>query len=323
MADIKPALIQAPDRDEADGVAQREIARLKNLWEDALLLRFYLSRRTNVTKLLSQEKRNHSDEACTKTIELLERMENNETIPVSELSQAVQRQMHVLDILIDVARSVGDRDAAGETVFLVTPESLRASLSLEEKCLALGVELPRDAKKTDSFAKKFIMRVVALTVFMFLAALAFHLLALESFMAMHFDKDFLIPASAFLWSFVGALIWILVRFRKFGAAYAFDPAYAEIFSARVVSGSIITSISMYFVFGGKNPWAQEWVSNLPLWAFIMGYAGKLQIDFLRILVKQIESSIMHFFSEKSGSGKRTGDSGEPNAQRKPKPDQDA
>ncbi len=312
MGGLKPEVKKKADDVNSEDIAHREIARLKNLWEDALLLRFYLTRRTNVTKLLSQEKRNDSDEACTKTIELLERVEKHETIPISELSQAVHRQMHVLDILIEVARSVGDRDAAGETVFLVTPESLRASLSIEEKCLALGVDLPRGAKKTDSFAKKFIMRVVSLTVFMFMAALVFHLLALESFVAMRFDKDFLIPASAFLWSFVGALIWILVRFRKFGAAYAFDPAYAEIFSARVVSGSIITSITMYFIFGGENPLAQEWVSNLPLWAFIMGYAGKLQIDFLRILVKQVESSIIHFFSEKPETGKKADDSGKQN-----------
>jgi len=104
-------------------------------------------------------------------------------------------------------------------------------------------------------------------------------------------KDILIPISAFLWAIVGAMVWILIRFRRFGSAYAFNPAHARVYSARVVSGAVTTSILLYFVFGGKEPWAKNWTIDLPLWAFVLGYAGRLQVELLRRMVERIEQAL--------------------------------
>ncbi|MGD8385674.1 MAG: hypothetical protein PVG49_00940 [Desulfobacteraceae bacterium] len=104
-------------------------------------------------------------------------------------------------------------------------------------------------------------------------------------------KDILIPISAFFWAIVGAMVWILIRFRRFGSAYAFNPAQARVYWARVVSGAVTTSILLYFVFGGKEPWAENWTIDLPLWAFVLGYAGRLQVELLRRMVERIEQAL--------------------------------
>jgi hypothetical protein len=90
---------------------------------------------------------------------------------------------------------------------------------------------------------------------------------------------------------VGSRVWILIRFRRFGASYSFDPAQAEVLEARVLSGSVTTAVLLYFVFGGKEPWAKNWTEDLPLWAFTLGYAGKLQVELLRRMVDYVQNAI--------------------------------
>ena len=106
------------------------------------------------------------------------------------------------------------------------------------------------------------------------------------------ESSLRIVISAFLWAVTGSHVWILIRFRRFGAAFAFDPAQAQVFQARVYSGAITSAVILYFVFGGgKEAWAQNWQVDLPLWAFVLGYAGRLQVELLTALVERVEDAI--------------------------------
>ncbi len=103
--------------------------------------------------------------------------------------------------------------------------------------------------------------------------------------------NFMMPFSGFFWALVGSYVFILMRFRRFGAVCAFDPAQARNFKARILSGSITTAVLLYFIFGGEKPWAENWEVNLPLWGFIVGYAGKLQVDILSRMVERVQAAI--------------------------------
>ena len=91
---------------------------------------------------------------------------------------------------------------------------------------------------------------------------------------------------------VGSFVWILIRFRRFGATFAFDPSQAKVYWARVFSGSVVTAVLLYFVFGGgEEAWAGNWEVNLPLWAFVLGYAGRLQVELLRTMVERVQRGL--------------------------------
>jgi hypothetical protein len=117
--------------------------------------------------------------------------------------------------------------------------------------------------------------------------------------------NFSIVISAFLWAMTGSYIWILIRFRKFDAAYTFDPAQAKVFEARVYSGAITTAVLLYFVFGGveEQAWAKNWKVDLPLWAFVLGYAGRLQVALLTAMVERVEDGINTVFPARQQKSK--------------------
>jgi hypothetical protein len=218
--------------------------------------------------------------------------------------------MHSVEVLVKAARLSAERDATDEVPPPITPESLRASLPAKDVADALG-ENQKEVKSrlAADRASKFILRKVFWAIICFLAALAYHFMITSHLSTPKIDTSswlgfvsfLLIPSadmslgimiSAFLWAMTGSHIWILIRFRTFGANYAFDPAQARVFQARVYSGAITSAILLYFVFGGgTNAWAQNWELNLPLWAFVLGYAGRLQVEFLRAMVERVEDAI--------------------------------
>ena len=79
---------------------------------------------------------------------------------------------------------------------------------------------------------------------------------------------------------------------------------ARIFKARILSGSITTAVLLYFIFGGEKPWAENWAVNLPLWGFIIGYAGKLQVEILSRMVERVQNAIQGMVGRKTQDRQR-------------------
>jgi hypothetical protein len=317
------------DQDDANqgkkNLLKREIERIKRLREDVLLLRFHLARRTDITELISDTDRLISEEALKSSLEILEWQEtgkrpvfikdgdeDEETPTTDYVAAAAASLMYSVDVLVNAARMAQEKDATGEPPFPVTPESLRSSLPKADVDAALGIEVGKNKKReTASEAKTYIHSMTWRTfvVFAFTLTIQIVVIYFSSFEknlnpgvilpyggGINLSKDVVIPVTAFFWATLGSLVWILIRFRRFGAAYAFDPAHAEIFEARVYSGAITTAVLLYFVFGGKEPWAKNWRTDLPLWAFVLGYAGRLQVELLRIMVERVEKAFTTFFS---------------------------
>jgi len=309
---------------KGNGILKKEIDRIRRLREDVLLLRFHLARRTDISELISDTDRLISEEALKSSLEMIEwqetgkrpvfieeKDEEEETPTTDYVSAAAASLMYSVDVLVNAARMAQEEDATGEPPFPITPESLRASLPKADVNAALGEEVPKDKKReTASEAKPYIRWMIWRTLSVFVIALSVQILVvylspattdadpgiilpliLPLIGGIQISKDIVIPVTAFLWAMVGSLIWILIRFRKFGAAYAFDPAHAEFFRARVFSGAITSAVLLYFVFGGEKAWAENWRVNLPLWAFVLGYAGRLQVELLRIMVERVEKGI--------------------------------
>ena len=271
----------------------KEIARLKNLREDVLLLRFHLARRVDIAKEIDQTDRLISETALKSSLEILERVEKNEIPPIGHVAATASSLMYAVDALVHGARMAAERDGTGEPPPPITPESLRASLPEQDIAAALGEKPPEKKRKAFTVAGKFLKIKTGQTVIFFLLALLFHLAVTSSldFKSSRF-LDIVIPVSGFLWAMVGSFVWILVRFRRFGANFAFDPSQAEVYEARVFSGSILSAVLIYFVFGGgEAAWAENWQVNLPLWAFVLGYAGRLQVELLRIMVERVQRSL--------------------------------
>lgn len=271
----------------------KEIARLKSLREDVLLLRFHLARRVDIAKEIDQTDRLISETALKSSLEILERVERNEIPPTGHVAAAAASLMYAVDALVHGARMAAEKDGTGEPPPPITPESLRASLPEQDIAVALGKKPPEKKRKAFTIAGKFLKIKTGQTVIFFLLALLFHL-AVTSFWDFKSSRtlDVVIPVSGFLWAMVGSFVWILVRFRRFGANFAFDPSQAEVYEARVFSGSILSAVLIYFVFGGgEEAWAENWQVNLPLWAFVLGYAGRLQVELLRTMVERVQRSL--------------------------------
>jgi hypothetical protein len=272
----------------------KEIARLKSLREDVLLLRFHLARRADISEEIDQTDRLISETALKSSLEILERVEKNEIPPTGHVAAAASSLMYAVDALVHGARMAAEKDGTGEPPPPITPESLRASLPEQDIAAALGEKPSKKKRRASTVAGKFLKIKTAYTAVLFLLALSFHL-AVTSSKVFNSTQDFnivLIPLSGFLWAMVGSLVWILVRFRRFGATFAFDPSQADVYWARVFSGSIVSAVLLYFVFGGgKDAWAGNWQVNLPLWAFVLGYAGRLQVELLRTMVERVQRSL--------------------------------
>lgn len=286
------------------GVIKKEIARLKRLREDVLLLRFYLARRADITQPKYDTDRLISENALKSSLEILEKIEKKKIPPIGHISSTVSTLMYAVDILIGAARMDAEQDAADEPHNPVTPESLRASLPFADIAAALGEKIyGKEKRQTANKAGKYIFSKIVMIIIFFGIALAFHLFITFSFkdtsignslvllIKTSLGKNITILISAFLWAIVGSYVFILIRFRQFNAAYAFDPALAKVFKARVYSGAVTSAVLLYFVFGGNEPWAENWEVNLPLWAFVFGYAGKLQVELLKIMVMRVESAL--------------------------------
>jgi len=277
---------------------KKEIARLKSLREDVLLLRFHLARRVDIAKEIDQTDRLISETALKSSLEILERVEKNEIPPTGHVAAAAASLMYAVDALVHGARMAAVEDGTGEAPPPITPESLRASLPEQDIAAALGEEPPEGKRRAFTVAGEFLKRQTKYTVFFFLLALFIHFALTSTSFSKYIPiyKPFLdvigvisVPLSGFFWAMVGSLVWILVRFRRFGANFAFDPSQAKVYWARVFSGSIVSAVLLYFVFGGgTEAWAENWQVNLPLWAFVLGYAGRLQVELLRIMVEYVQ-----------------------------------
>ena len=309
---------------------KKEIQRLKKLREDVLLLRFYLGRRTDVIDLINDRDRLISETALKSSLEILEwndkgarpvigKEEDKKSPYTDHVVSAASALMYSVDILVKAARIAAERDATDELPLPITPESLRASLPEEDIAHALG-EDPQDIKKRMDVksAKDYIHSKIYWTLIFFLLASGVHLLLTIPFSYTNIIPKqpltnslvgFMFPyagviLSAFLWAATGSYVWILIRFRRFGAAFAFDPAQASVFEARIYSGSVTTTVLIFLIFGldiGKSS-ASEF--SLPLWAFVLGYAGRLQVELLRVLVERVEDGIKTVFprrQEKKGT----------------------
>jgi hypothetical protein len=271
----------------------KEIARLQNLREDVLLLRFHLARRADITQEIDQTDRLISETALKSSLEILERVERNEIPPMGHVAAAASSLMYAVDALVHGARMAAEKDGTGEPPAPITPESLRASLPEPDIAAALGQE-PRTKARKSTSAGKFLIRKTWETIFWFVIAVLVHFSATSSSISQlsSIPPVVKIPTAAFAWAYVGSLVWILVRFRRFGASFSFDPAQASSYRARVFSGAILSAVLLFFVFGGgKEAWAENWEVNLPLWAFVLGYAGRLQVELLRIMVERVQRSL--------------------------------
>lgn len=268
----------------------KEIVRLQNLRDDVLLLRFHLARRADITDVIDETDRLISETALKSSLEILERVEKNEIPPMGHVAAASSSLMYAVDALVHGARMAAEKDGTGEAPPPITPESLRASLPEPDIAAALGKESSSEERKS-TIAGKFLIRKTVYTAIFFLLALFVHLGLPSPLVSKYISipEVAMIPLSGFFWAMVGSLVWILVRFRRFGATFAFDPSQAEVYWARVVSGATVSAVLLYFVFGGaEEAWAGNWGVNLPLWAFVLGYAGRLQVELLRTMVEYVQ-----------------------------------
>jgi hypothetical protein len=304
----KSTNINPPDNEMPTDIITREIACIKRLREDVLLLRFHLTRRSDLAKIIDPGDRLSSEAVLKSSLEILSTVEHGKMPPVGHIAAASAALLDAVDRLVTAARMAQEQDGTGETPLPVTPESLRASLPPSDIDHVLGTSSSQGkSRETAPEARRFITRKCVWTIFWFIIAVCVHtaivalskkcppILAVAGSAEVQTKKvmieNFLIPFSGFFWALVGSYVFILMRFRRFGAAYAFDPAQARIFKARILSGSITTAVLLYFIFGGEKPWAENWEVNLPLWGFIIGYAGKLQVDILSRMVERVENAI--------------------------------
>jgi hypothetical protein len=294
------------DTSKRSDTLMREVAAVRRLREDVLLLRFHLARRTDMAKMIDPADRLVSEAALASSLEVLENADRGVLLPAGHIAAASTSLLDAVDKLVTASRLAQEQDGTGEEPFPVTPESLRACLPEDDIAKALGTPPSVDSRKrkTANEAKSFLNKSCLWTVVYFFIALVVHgltIVALQlpglTWLGLPLSGksstlgNVLIPLSAFVWALVGSRVWILIRFRRFGASYSFDPAQAEVLQARVLSGSVTTAVLLYLVFGGKDPWAKDWAENLPLWAFTLGYAGKLQVELLRRMVDYVQSAI--------------------------------
>jgi hypothetical protein len=294
------------DTTKRSDTLMREVAAVRRQREDVLLLRFHLARRTDMAKIIDPADRLVSEAALASSLEVLENADRGVLLPAGHIAAASASLLDAVDKLVTASRLAQEQDGTGEEPFPVTPESLRACLPEDDIAKALGTPVPSDGKKrkTANEAKTFLIKSCAWTVFYFVIALAVHGLTVIATQLPNLTllglplsgdsttlKNIAIPFSAFVWALVGSMVWILIRFRRFGASYSFDPAQAEVLQARVLSGSVTTAVLLYMVFGGRDPWAKDWAENLPLWGFVLGYAGKLQVELIRKMVDYVQSAI--------------------------------
>ncbi|MFC1516673.1 hypothetical protein ACFL7E_07955 [Thermodesulfobacteriota bacterium] len=282
---------------EREWPLEREIERVRSLREDILLLRFYLDRRTDISKVIDETDRLISETALKSSLEILEAAQKKQPPPAGHVASTASALMHAVGILINAARLVAKADPGTEESFPVTPQTLRASLPEGDIEVALGIKPSGKDRKTASWAATYLRRKAFETFFFFSVAVSVHFSftvgpAVEIGLL---PKSVMVSVSGFLWALVGSLVWILLRFRTFGAAYAFDPAHAKVFDARVFSGSVLSAVLLLLVFGGTGDLAESWTTNLPLWGFVIGYAGRLQVEILRVLVTRVEASIKTIF----------------------------
>ena len=299
---------------------KKEIERLRKLREDVLLLRFYLGRRTDAIDLIDDRDRLISEAALKSSLEILEwhdkgarpvigKEEDKKSPYTDYAASAASALMYSVDILVKAARIAAERDATDELPLPITPESLRASLPHEDIAHALGEDV-RDIKKrlAAKSAKDYIRSRIYWTLIFFMLASGVHLFLTIPFSYTKPPEplttiklvDFMVPyagviLSAFLWAATGCYVWILVRFRRFGAAFAFDPAQASIFEARVYSGAVTTTVLIFLIFGLDIGGSNTSEFSLPLWAFVLGYAGRLQVELLRALVERVEDGVRTVF----------------------------
>lgn len=318
------------ERKELEGARQgtgapliRETRRIERLREDVLLLRFFLDRRIDLKTVIGEEKCQETDAALKDSFLLLEGAYTRNPPSPNEMSEIAARLMQSLVILVEATRHAAEPDDTGETPPCVSPESLRASLPSGIIADALGKTFEEDDKRDRSEANIFIRRKTMGAVVIFTLAFLIHAVLAypdglqRPFRTPHFDwtlavqvlsfcdslpENLRIIITAFFWSLSGACVWILIRFRKFGSTYSFNPSHAREFKARIYSGTIVSSIILYFVFGSitDTPQDSHWKVNLPLWAFVLGYASRLQIEFLSVLIQRIEGAISSIFPPRLG-----------------------
>jgi hypothetical protein len=248
--------------------------------------------------LIDETDRLISETALKSSLEVLDAYSKNQTPPAGHVAAAAAALMKAVGILIHAARLEAESDPGSEESFPVTPQTLRASLPEIDIAAALGKKAPEKKKRqTASEASLYLKNKAYLTFVIFFLAVVVHLSVTRPMLATNalLPSSAYIPASGFLWALVGSLVWILMRFRSFGAAYAFDPAHATVFDSRVFSGSVLTAILLLFLFGGDEPMVGGWEVQLPLWGFVIGYAGKLQVEILRVLVARIDAAIKALF----------------------------
>jgi hypothetical protein len=276
-----------------------------------------------MARLIEPNDRLASEMALASSLEVLENADRGVLLPAGHVSAASSALLDAVDKLVTASRLAQEQDGTGDEPLPITPESLRACLPQADIDFALGTvylseKENHEAPKREALtpAKRFLREILVWTSLWFFIALVVHggaLIALRDPLLSWLWKvdlqplaplvnSLAIPISAFFWALVGSMVWILMSFRRFGAAYAFDPAQANVFRARVLSGSITTAVLMYLVFGGKTPWANDWAENLPIWAFALGYAGKLQVEILQKVVEHVRAGISRFPA--SGSGRR-------------------
>jgi hypothetical protein len=305
----------------------KEIARLQSLREDVLLLRFHLARRADIAKVIDETDRLISETALKSSLEILERVEKKDIPPTGHVAAAASSLMYAVDALVHGARMAAVEDGTGEPPPPITPESLRASRPDQDIAAALGQKPPRKERRAATLAGKFLIRKTLYTAIFFSLALLVHLAVPSSLVSKHISIPDLvmIPLSGFFWAMVGSFVWILIRFRRFGATFAFDPSQAKVYWARVVSGSIVSAVLLYFVFGGgEEAWAGNWEVNLPLWAFVLGYAGRLQVELLRSMVERVQRGLRTVVpasvgeTEAGPSRKRDNETSEDNAAKEAK-----
>ena len=114
---------QVPEQ-RKESILKKEVERIKRLREDVLLLRFHLSRRTDITELISDTDRLISEEALKSSLEILEWQETGkrpvfieerdeqEDAPTTDyVAAAAASLMYSVDVLVNAARMAQEEDA--------------------------------------------------------------------------------------------------------------------------------------------------------------------------------------------------------------------